>query len=382
MGKLAWRNLLRNKRRSFLTMGSVAVTLVLLCLLLAILDAMERAEGSSDNRVVVRSAISLTFNLPESYWQRLETVAHVEAVTPLDWFGGTYIDNRPENFFPQFACDPATQLDVFPEYQIPAEQLKTWQAERNAFLAGKSLAEKHGWKIGDQIFLQGTIYPVDLELTLRGIFTVPNAPAQEKSIYFHRKYFQEALGNPGTTGSYWLRVRSPEDVPAVIAQTEAMFQNSDAQVRAETEKAFQLSFLEMLGNIRLFLGVIGLAVIISLLFITANTMAMAARERTTEVAVLKTLGFGRFQVVAMVLLESLAVGVLGSLAGLGLATLLLRTVATAMEDVFPIFGTLRMSGDVLLVGLALGIAIGLVSGWFPAFQAARLKIADGLRRVA
>jgi putative ABC transport system permease protein len=382
MGKLALRNLLRNKRRTFLTMGSVSLALLLLCLLLSFLAAMERAEGAADNRIVVRNRISLTFNLPEAYEQRLRTVPHVVAVTSLTWYQGTYIDNRPANFFARFATDPPTFLDVYPEFQIAQDQVQAWQGDRMGFIAGKLLADKYGWKLGDQIFVKGDIYPVDINITLRGIFSEPSAPAQEKAIYFHRRYLEEALDNPGEAGTYAMRIDSPDNVAAVISATEAMFENSEARVRAETEEAFSLSFVEMLGNIRLLFGAIGLAVVVSILFITANTMAMAARERTTEVAVLKTLGFKPGQVVSVVMAESLAVGAGGGLLGVALAGGLMPGVARAMEEVFPVFGTLRVTGPTLALALAVSLVIGVLAGWFPAWQAARLRIVDGLRRVA
>jgi putative ABC transport system permease protein len=382
MIRLTLRNLLRNKKRTFLTVGSVAVGVLLLCLLLAMLSSMERAEGSADNRVVVRSKISLTFDLPESYWERVKTLPHTLASTPLSWYQGVYIDNRPENFFPRFACDPATLLDVFREIELPAAEKAVWQAERDSFVAGKSLADKYGWKIGDRIAIRGDIYPVDVDLVLRGVFTVPTTPTQERQIFFHRKYLEEALGNPGIVGTYWLLVESPDDVPAVVSAAEAMFENSEMPVRAETEKAFQLSFLEMLGNVRVLFGAIGSAVVISILFITANTMAMTARERTNEVAVLKTLGFRRRQVVGLVLGESVAVGLAGACAGAALAAGFLTLMARAMAESFPFFGTLYVTPAVAAAAVAVGLAVGALAGWLPAAQAARLRIADGLRRVA
>lgn len=381
MFQLSLKNLLRNKRRTFLTAASVALTLILVCLLGAVLAAMESAEGAADNRVVVRSAISLTFTLPEAYAQRLQQIDHVVAITPLNWFGGIYKDERPENFFAQFATDPQTLLAVYPEYQIPPDQVTTWQQERTAFITGKALADKYGWKLGDQIFIKGSIYPLDLNLTLRGIFTEPNAPAAEKTIFFHRMYLEEALDNPGEVGTFFLRIDSPDHVGTVVQTAEAMFENSEAQVRAETEKAFSLSFLEMMGNVRMFLGAIGAAIVVSLLFITANTMAMAARERTNEVAVLKTLGYRRGHVIRLLLFESLAVGVGGAIAGLAIAVVLVKGAAAGLQNIFPIFGTLSVTPPIAALALALGLFIGLISGGFPALQAARMSIVDGLRKL-
>lgn len=382
IGTLALKNLKRNKTRTALTLLSVASALLLLCLLWAFLEAMQGVEAADDTRVVVRSAVSLATLLPEAYWQKIATIPHVQAVTPLNWYQGTFIDDRPENFFPRFASDPATLFKVFPEYQMPEDQRQAWAAERGSFIAGKSLADKYGWKIGKPISIKGDIYPFDLtNITLRGIFTVPNLPTQEKQIFFHRQYLEEAIGNRGLIGTYFLRLDKSDSVPGVVATAEKMFENSDAQVRAETEKAFNLSFLEMIGNIRFLFGAIGLAVVISIFFITANTMAMAARERTGEMAVLKTLGFSGNQVLTLVVLESLAVGVFGALLGCALAFALVGGLAKAAESVFPVFSTIAVTPKVWGIGLGVGLAIGLLSGLFPAIAASRMRIADALRRI-
>ena len=382
MLKLAWRNLRRNKLRTLLTLASLISAVLLLCLLTAFLDLLTNAQNAADNRVVVRSAISLANLVPESYWQRLQTIDHVQGVTPLNWFNGLYKDDRPENFFPRFSSDPDTLFKVFPEYQISDAEKQAWKSERSAFIAGKAMVDKYGWKIGDQIFIKGDIYPVDLNLTLRGVYTDPQTPAGEKQIFFHRKYLEEATGNKGRVGTYFLKIDSPAAVPAVIKTAEAMFANSDAQVRAETEKAFQLSFAEMIGNVRLLFSAIGLAAVISIFFITANTMAMAARERTTEVAVLKTLGFGRSQVLWLVIFEALVVGVLGAVLGCIVAALSIRGLSLVLDKVFPVFGTLSMSPRVWMTGIGVGLVIGFLSGLLPAVSASRLRIVDALRRVA
>jgi putative ABC transport system permease protein len=368
--------------RTTLTVLSLMAALVLLCLLTSFLDLLSDTSTSSDNRVVVRSAISLATPLPEAYGRRLQTIPHVLGVTPLNWYQGTYKDDRPENFFPRFSSDPATVFKVFGELKIPDAEVAAWQADRGGFVAGKELADKYGWKIGDQIFIKGDIYPVDVNLTLRGVFQAPTSPSSEKQIFFHRRYLEEAMSNPGIVGTYFLLIDSPDNVAAVTRTAEAMFTNSEFQVRAETEKAFQLSFLEMMGNVRLLFTAIGLAVVISILFIVANTMAMAARERTTEVAVLKTLGFGRGQVLSLVLLESVFVGLVGSVLGCGLAAGLIGLLSKGLDKIIPIFGTLAMTPRAWAVGLGLGFLVGLLSGLVPAFTAARLNIVDALRRVA
>ena len=381
MIKLIRRNLLRNKRRTFLTMASLAMALFILALLGVVSDAMSFADESAiPDRLVVRNAISLTFPLPEAYEARLRTIDHVEAVTPQNWFQGVYKDTRPENRFPRFTIDPDTYRDVFYDVDFNEEEWEAFAAQRTAFAAGRTLAETQGWAIGDVIAIQGDIFPINVELELRAIFD-SEEERQERQIFFHRRYVEEALGNPGQNGTYWLLLDDPDAAPAVIAAAEAMFENSDNQVRAETAEAFAASFTEMLGNVQFFFSAIGLAVAVSIFLITANTMAMAARERTTEVSVLRTLGFRRNQVIGMVIGESLLVGVFGSVLGLGLTVGAIGAVTPALDQMGFAFGGFGLDPQNAFTAVGLGVAIGLFSGVFPAVAAARMKIVDGLRRV-
>ena len=383
MRKLVWRNLLRNKRRAALTVASLTLGVMLLCVLGALLQTFDPAETeASENRVVVRHAVSLQFDLPEAYWRRLEGLDHVEVVSPLSWFGGIYKDTRRENFFSQFGTDPETLLAVFDDLEIEPEAAAAWLAERRSFVAGRALAEKHGWEIGDEIFLQGEIYPIDLNLVLRGIFTDSQDKAQENQIFFHRDYMEEALGNPGQVGTFWLSVDDLENVPAVIAAAEAMFENSEARVKAETEQAFVLAFVQMMGNVELLFGAIGFAVIVSVFFITANTMAMAVRERNTEISVLKTLGFGRGQVLGVLTAEAMVIGIVGGLLGVTLAATLLHLAAGALSSELMLFQTLTLRSDVALLGLAAALGIGTLSGLVPGYAMARRSVVAGLRKVA
>jgi putative ABC transport system permease protein len=382
MRKLVWRNLLRNKRRTALTVASLTIGVFLLCVLAALLQTFNPSETeASENRVVVRHAVSLQFDLPEAYWRRLETLGHVEAVTPLTWFGGIYKNTRPENFFSQFATDPQTLLDVF-DIDIDESAATAWVAERRAFIAGRALAEKHGWRIGDEIFLQGEIYPTDLNLVLRGIFTYANDQAQENQVFFDRTYLEEALRNPGQAGTFWLRVDELGNVPVVIEAAEALFENSEARVKAETEQAFAASFTEMLGNVELLFGAIGFAVIVSVFFITANTMAMAVRERYTEISVLKTLGFGRGRILSLVTAESAGIGLVGGVLGVLLSAWLVGAAAKAFSTMFPLFSTMTIRPGVALLGLAAALGLGALSGFAPGYAMARRSVVEGLRKVA
>ena len=382
MFKLIRRNLLRNKRRTILTVLSIAIALVLLSSLNLLLTAMSGVDSASANRLVVRNAISLTFTLPEAYGQRLATLEHVEAITPMNWFQGRYIDNRPENLFPRFGTDPDTFLEVYPELGLSPEQADAWLAERTAFIAGRALAEAQGWELGDVITIEGDIYPVDIEMTLRGIFTHPTDDTRERTLYFNWQYVEEALGNPGEIGSFYLLLDSPDNMNDTIAQAEAMFENSPDQVRAETEAAFFLSFMEMLGNVQFLFSAIGLAVIASIFFITVNTMAMASRERTTEVAVLRTLGFTRSRVLAIVVFESLCVGVLGAAVGLAFMPAVTSALTSVLESQSIVMPELRLGVRTPTLVMGVGVCLGLAAGLVPALQAMNMKIVDGLRRVA
>lgn len=382
MFKLIRRNLLRNKRRTLLTVLSIAIALLLLSFLELLLTAMSGVNSTSANRLVVRNAISLTFMLPAAYEQRLRTLEHVQGITYMNWFQGQYIDNRPENMFPRFGTNPDTLLDVFPELAISPEEVEAWRADRAGFITGQALADDKGWELGDVISITGDIFPVNLELTLRGIFTNPDDNAVERVLYFDWQYVEEAMNNPGLVNTYYLLLDSPDFMNETIAQAEAMFENSPDQVRAETEAAFFLSFLEMIGNVQFLFSAIGLAVIASIFFITVNTMAMASRERTTEVAVLRTLGFTRASVLAIVLLESLAVGALGAVLGAALVPPIIGLISAMLESQGIVFAGLTLNSRTLTLVFGIGISLGLAAGLIPALQAMNMKIVDGLRRVA
>ena len=382
MFKLIRRNLLRNKRRTILTVLSIAIALILLSFLDLLLAAMSGVNSASANRLVVRHAISLTFTMPAAYEQRLAALEHVEAITIMNWYQGRYIDDRPENFFPRFGTDPDTFPDVFPELAFGPGAIDAWRAERTAFVAGRMLAEEQGWEIGDVITIEGDIYPVDVELTLRGIFDHPTDEAAERTLYFDWQYVEEALGNPGQIGTFYILLDSPDNMNETIAQAEAMFENAPEQVRAETEAAFFLSFIELIGNVQFLFSAIGLAVIASIFFITVNTMAMASRERTTEVAVLRTLGFTRSRVLAIVLFESLAVGVLGAAFGLAVMPVVIGALSTVLASQGMALSDLRLAERTPALVMGIGVFLGLAAGLVPALQAMNMKIVDGLRRVA
>src|SRR5215468_5172972 len=310
----------RNKRRTILTIVSIALSFTLLTFMMTIWRAFYIDTGSeqSTQRLVTRHRVSLTFSLPIYYAQKIKTVPGVVEVVPTQWFGGRYIDDKPEHFFAQFATDPQEFFKVYTDFKIPDDQLDAWQHDRAGAVVDSDLAKKFHWRIGDRIVLQGTIWDANLELTVRGIY---KAPQSTQSIYFDRKYLEEAVPvMKGQSGTFGILADSPANVPKVAAAVDDMFHNSPQQTKTESEKAFGLSFVAMLGNVKAFiLGICG-AVVFATLLVAANTMAMSIRERTREVAVLKTLGFTRKTVLALFVGEAVVVAAMAGLIGVGIGS--------------------------------------------------------------
>jgi putative ABC transport system permease protein len=375
MWKYVCRNFLRNKRRSALTVLSIAVSIFLLVTMATVFEMLAATPSEhSQFRVVARHKISLMMDLPQAHRAKIEAVPEVESVCALTWFGGVYIE--PKNFFAQFAVDPETLRDVFPENKFDEAEWEAFASERTAMAAGRKLAEKFGWKTGDAVHIKGDIYPFNLELRLRAIF---ENVAGENQMYFHQKYFDElaqAKGLPAMVGTYWMKLRSPDDVLAVSRKVDAMFANSEKPTKTDTEKAFQMEFLSMMGNVKALFRNTGLAVTFAILMVAANTMAMTFRERTSEIAVLKTIGFLRGRILFMVLAESLMIAALGGLLGTGGALALYAKVNPA-PDFFPIF---YVPAWAAAMGFGIALVVGVLGGGLPALQAARLDVVTGLRK--
>ncbi len=315
LARLIGKNAARNPRRTALTVLSIAASIFLVSTLQAVLDNIYRTGNDSASphlRVIVHRSTSITQPLPESYRQRIVAVPGVKYAIAQNWFGGQYIDAR--NFFANFAVDTDNFEKVLDEFQIPPDQLAAWKAERSAALVGRKLMETYHWKIGDRITLKGTIYPVSPEFTIRAVYTAPD-DALERIFYFHWDYFDELLGRTGQVGSFAVKVESAQAVPRVIDAIDGMFRNTAAETKTETEQAFALSFVSMLGHVKLLLSMISGAVIFTILLVAGNTMAMSIRERTGEVAVLKTLGFRHDAILLLLVGESLAIALLGGITG-------------------------------------------------------------------
>jgi putative ABC transport system permease protein len=378
--RLIFANLMRSKRRTFLTVSSIAIALFLFCTLRTVITSFEASLRASEaTRLVVRHGASLVFPLPLAYRERLTQVPGVTGVTYGNWFGGVYQD--PKNQFAQFAMDVPTMFDLFPDTVVPEDQKRAFLTERTSCIIGRGLAKKFGWKIGDTVPILGTIYPGDWRFVVRGIYAGRTRDVDENTLFFHWDYLNESLpeGRKNYVGIYWLRIASPSMASAVSARVDAMFQNSSQPTKTETEKAFQAGFISMIGNVQLLLTILGSAIVFAIMLVTINTMMMAARERTTEIAVLKTLGFSDGLILRLVGGEALLVSLLGGVLGCGLAALIFHQLDFTGGGFFPNF---RVLPQTILAGLLLAMVMGLLSGLAPALSAARLKIANALRKVA
>jgi len=373
------KNAFRNKRRSILTVLSIAFSLLLLTLMMTLWRAFYLDEGSAESaeRLVVRHRVSLTFNLPGYYREKIRAVPGVVAVVPITWFGGVYKDQKPENFFARFGTDPEEFFNVYRDIEMPADQVTAWQRDRQGVIVDDTLAKKYGWKLGDRFVLQGDIYPVDLELYVRGIF---HATPDDKSVYFNAKYVEEAVERfKGQAGTFTILAASPGDVSKIASTVDDMFRNAPQPTKSESEKAFGLEFVAMLGNVKAFILMICSAVVFATLLVSANTMAMSIRERTREVAVLKTLGFTRQSVLGLFVSEAVALALAGGMIGVGLAYLLIYAVTHSPQ--FFSFYNLKVTLGMWVAALFVSGLVGLMSSLLPSYHASKVNIVDGLRHI-
>jgi putative ABC transport system permease protein len=373
------KNAFRNKRRSILTVLSIAFSLLLLTLMMTIWRGFYLDQGSAESsqRLVVRHRVSLTFSLPGYYRDKIRSIPGVVAVVPLSWFGGIYKDQKPENFFAQFGTDPDEFFKVYRDLELPQDQMIAWQRDRQGVIVDSSLAKKYGWKLGDRIVLQGTIYPVNLELIVRGI---SHANPDTKSVYFNTKYVEEAVPSfKGQAGTFTVLAATPADVSKVASAVDDMFRNSPQPTKAESEKAFGLEFVAMMGNVKAFILSICSAVVFATLLVSANTMAMTIRERTREVAVLKTLGFTRRGVLGLFVSEAVSLSLVGGVIGAGLGWVLVYGLTHSPQffSFFPMKVTFGIGAAALLTS---GV-VGLLSAAVPSYHASQINIVDGLRHI-
>jgi putative ABC transport system permease protein len=374
---LVLSNLFRKKTRTALTMGSFAVALFLFGILAVVDGAFQQGvDVAGVDRLVVLNRVSIIQPLPLAYRDRLLRVAGVTHVTFANWFGGVYQDER--NFFPQFAVDRESYRQMFTEFVVPDDQWQAFQTDKEGAIVGEALAERFKWKLGDRIPIKGTIFAGTWEFNVRGIYKGRRVQDDTTQFWFRWDYLDErkAFGK-GWVGWYTVRIANPDDAVRLVKVIDEQFANSPAETKTDTEKAFAASFVKQMGNIQLLIMSVGSVVFFTLLLVTGNTMAIAVRERTRELAVLKAVGFSDRFVLALVIVETMIVAVVGGGVGLGLAKLFtLRGDPTG--GLLPFF---FLGPDDIALGLGLALAVGLAAGVLPALSASRLRVVDALRRV-
>ena len=380
---------MRNRRRSALTIASIAVSFCLL----GVLTAMYRALFYSGDttpaealRLVTHHKVSLVQDLPVSYERRIEQIPTVRAVTRLRWFGGVYKDSRdPKNHFAQFAIEPSALLRVHPEFILPQEEKLAFERQRTGCIASKALAAKLGWKLGQRITVVNDVMPATLELTLVGIFSDQDQNNQTNVLYFNWDYLSESLPagseERDMIQQYHIQVDSKEDVARTAHAIDALFNNSPYPTKTEEEHAFQLSFVFFLGNLKLFLAAICAAVTFTILLVSANTLSMSVRERIREVGVLKTLGFTRSAILSMILTEAGLMSLLGGIIGCAVAAVLC-TMVRQTPAFAQFLNALSLTPAIASLNLAAALLIGIASALVAAIDASRTSIVDALRSTA
>ena len=382
--RLLFKNAFRHRLRTVLTMVGLVVAICAFGLLRTIVDAWYAGvEGTSSTRLITRNAISLTFPLPLSYAERLRSVEGVTGLSWSNWFGGVYITER--NFFPQFAVDAPSYLALYPEYVLKDDEKKAFLLDRQGVIVGRKLADTYGWKVGDQIALRGTIYPGTWVFNLRGIWDGVDAKTDESQMLMHWQYLSETarkrLGRSMAdyVGVYVLRIDQPDNAPLVSERIDTLFRNSLAETLTETEKAFQLSFVSMSETILVAINAVSLVIVVIIMAVMANTMSMTARERLSEYATLKALGFAPGFIVKLLFGESLVIALLGGGLGLALTLPVAAAFAQSVGTLFPVF---RVSELTMALQLTASVVVGLVAAAWPAWKMSRISIVNGLRHVA
>ncbi len=380
--KLLVRNAFRHKLRTGLTILGITIAILAFGMLRTMVGAWYAGvEASSANRLVIRNAISLVFPLPLAYKEKIRQVAGVNAVSWGNWFGGVYIEEK--NFFPNFAVDPKSYLDLYPEYVIPDAEKASFLSDRKGAAVGLKTAERFGWKRGDTITLKGTIFPGDWEFAVRAIYRGKDRTVDETQMFFHWDYLNETMKKTAPlradqVGFYLIGIRNPGQAAEVSAAIDRMFQNSLAETLTETEKAFQMSFVSMTEAILMAIQLVSIVIIIIIMAVVANTMAMTARERIGEYAVFKTLGFGGGFIASLIFGESLFISLIGTGIGIALTFPVADAFREYLGQYFPIF---FVETETVLMALGAGLLVGLVAAVFPTIRAVRIRIADGLRRI-
>jgi putative ABC transport system permease protein len=380
--KLLIRNSFRHKLRTFLTILSITIAILAFGLLRTVVSAWYGGvEASSASRLVSRNSISLIFSLPISYKDKIRQIEGVKQVSWGNWFGGIYMDEK--NFFANFAVDPKSYLDLYPEYVLPPDQYDAFLRDRKAFVAGRKLAAKYGWKIGDIVTLRGTIFPGNWEFVMRGIYRGRDENTDENQFFFHWNYLNETVKKTAPrradqAGWFMIGLAHPDRAADVASAIDKTFKNSLAETLTETERAFQLSFVSMSDTIIMAIQLVSFVVIIIIVAVAANTMSMTYRERIGEYAIFKTLGYGGWRIGSMILGESLLITMIGCILGVVLTFPSAKGFASAIGPYFPVF---RVENSTIHIDILASIGVGIIAALIPIWRSMKIRIADGLRRV-
>jgi putative ABC transport system permease protein len=379
--RIIWANLFRKKIRLALTIGSFAVALFLFVFLAVVQDAFSRgADVAGADRLVIINRTSIINPLPLSYRDKILRIPGVKVITHNNWFGGIYIEEK--NFFPQFVIDPKNQRQVFPELIVPDDQWNAFLKDRQGAIAGKQVAERFHWKVGDRIPIKTTLYGGSSvwEFNLDGIYHGKRPQDDETQFWFQWDYFEEKVPESfkGNIGWYVLRIDDPNDAPRIAKAIDTEFMNSPYETKTETESAFAAGWVKQFGNIRTLILSIGTVVFFTLLLVTGNTMAISVRERTSELAVFKAIGYSDRAVLFFVLAEALTIAVIGGAIGILLAQAAIPGLGKALSGLLP---SIVLAPKMLVYGLVLALFTGFLSGILPALGAMHLRVVNALRRV-
>lgn len=381
--KLVFKNIFRAKLRTSLTIIGLVIAIVAFGLLQTVVDAWYAGSNSaSASRMVTRNSISLVFAMPIYYRERIKAVEGVKAVTISNWFGGIY--KEPQNFFPQFAVDHENFFDLYPEFIIPPDQLLAFKRDRQGAMVGRKLADQFGWKIGDTVPIRGTIYPGTWQFTVRGIFDGKDETTIVRQFYFHYDFINEELKRKAPrradlVGIYIVDVTDASRTADIAKAVDAEFKNSLAETLTETEKAFQLGFVAQSESIVVAIRVVSFVVIIIIMAVVANTMAMTARERLSEYATLKALGFSPCFVAALIFGEAMVLCLIG--AGIGILLTFPVALGFANSPAGAAFPAFTVSTTTVALQLSCAIIVAIVASLVPSIRSANIKIVDGLRHV-
>lgn len=380
--KLISKNALRHKLRTTLTILGLVVATLAFGLLQTVIGAWYAgADAASATTLVTRNATSLVFSLPLSYESKIRAIEGVNSVAYANWFGGIY--QEPKNFFPQFAISGKSYLDIYTSFVLPEAERNAFLRDRKGCIVGRKLANQFGFKVGDVIPIRGTIFPGQWEFVVRGIYDGKQPNTVTTQLFFHYDYLNETMKRmaprrANQTGVFVVEIKRPENAAAVSNAIDATFKNSLAETLTETEKAFQLGFVSMSEAIVVAIRVVSFVVILIIMAVMANTMAMSARERLSEYATLKAIGFGPGYIAALIFGESILLSLVGSALGIALLFPLAKGFGEAMGTMFPVFA---VAPETLAMQVASGVTIGIVAAIVPSIRATRVNIVEGLRSV-